>query len=503
MNPHNPFVPKDQAEAIALFRAAIIGSLTARELSHGQLRAELRELTQKRYRPPGRGSWATRTYSIATLERWYYAYKDGGLEALKPLPRSDCGHARELPEVQRTLLCDIRKEHSQASASLIIRTLVADGRLQQDSVSESTVRRLFAERGLDRVSLRTGTTGTTRLRWQTERPGMLWHGDVCHGPTVTLNGIVRPLRIHALLDDCSRYVVGIESHHTELEMDMLGLLVRALRRHGPPDSLYLDNGATYRGTMLQLVCERLGITLLHARPYDPQARGKMERFWRTLRQGCLDFLGEVSSLDQVHQKLQIFLDTHYHQAPHASLMGKAPGIVYAEGRQGHKNTLTEDQLQKALTVYQTRRVRHDSTLSLGGKVFEVSQGFLAGHRVVVGRCFLIPGQAPWIEHEEMRFELHPVDPIGNSRRKRPSKRQAPKPTTPAVPFDPIGALAKSQRPTHHQTELQDDPGEPLEQPEDPLDDWPPEDWGDLPPEDFDDIAPEDFPDSTTHDEEIF
>jgi putative transposase len=68
----------------------------------------------------------------------------------------------------------------------------------------------------------------------------LWHGDVCHGPSLTLEGRTLPLRLHALLDDASRYVVALEAHHSEREMDMLGLLVRALRRHGKPDALYLD-----------------------------------------------------------------------------------------------------------------------------------------------------------------------------------------------------------------------------------------------------------------------
>jgi transposase InsO family protein len=67
---------------------------------------------------------------------------------------------------------------------------------------------------------------------------------------------------------------------------MIGLLARAGRRHGFPDALYLDNGSTYSGGTLRLACERLGVTLIHARPYSPQARGKMERFW--LLRGGLD-----------------------------------------------------------------------------------------------------------------------------------------------------------------------------------------------------------------------
>jgi hypothetical protein len=136
--------------------------------------------------------------------------------------------------------------------------------------------------------------------------------------------------------------------HTEREADMLEIFVRALRRHGPPDVLYLDNGATYIGEILQVACARLGISLLHARPYDAPARGKMECFWRTLREGCLDHLGSLTSLHDVEVRLYAFLDEHYHRAPHASLMGRAPGAVFGAGKRP-PDDLDEQKLKDALT----------------------------------------------------------------------------------------------------------------------------------------------------------
>lgn len=199
--------PQDHGEAIALYRAEIVGALARRELERGDLREALVELSRQRFRPPR--SHGARTYSVATLERWYYAYKAGRLEALRPAPRKDKGRARELTEEQRTLLLDIRKEHPSASVPLILSTLVGDGRLDAGAVSAATVRRLYLEHGLDCTALRQGGQGHTRLRWQAERPGALWHGDVCHGSPIVLGGKSQPVRVHALLDDASRYVVAI------------------------------------------------------------------------------------------------------------------------------------------------------------------------------------------------------------------------------------------------------------------------------------------------------
>ena len=120
--------PKDRAEAVALYRAQIIGGLTVRQLDRGELSAALAELSTQRFRAPRAHS--SQTYSVATLERWYYAYKEGGLEALRPQERADKGRARDLTEAQRELLTAIRSEHPTASASLILRTLVAQGHLQ-------------------------------------------------------------------------------------------------------------------------------------------------------------------------------------------------------------------------------------------------------------------------------------------------------------------------------------------------------------------------------------
>ncbi|XXZ30884.1 DDE-type integrase/transposase/recombinase [Sorangium sp. So ce321] len=321
--------PADHAETVAIYRATVIGPLMHRVLTHGQLAAELRTLSEQRFRPPGAHS--TRTYSVPTLQRWLYAYRSAGLDGLRPQPRSDRGFAQELSEELRALLLDIRREHPDASVPLILKTLVDEGRLEAGKVSEPTVRRLYAAHGLRRRAARAEGEPKTRLRWQAERPGALWHGDVCHVTGCTVGGKAMPIRIHGLLDDASRYVVALEAHTTEKEVDMLGMTVDALRRHGKPDALYLDNGSTYRGDILKTACARLGITLLHAKPYDPEARGKMERFWRTLREGCLNYLGAVASLVDINTTLRAFLDRRYHLLPSGLLDGRKIRL-----RDGHR-----------------------------------------------------------------------------------------------------------------------------------------------------------------------
>ena len=418
---------KDHAEAVALFRAQVLGPLLCVDLGRRELAAAFRELSVRRYLPPG--STQTRTYAPSTLQRWYYRYRAQGIEGLKPQTRKT-GHAQVLAKEQRDLIIAIRREHPNASVPLILRTLEDEGQVDPGQVHEAAVRRLLAAHGLNRKTLaRAGKR--ERRRWQADRPGRLWHADVCHGLALVVNGRKKPLRIHAILDDASRYIVAIAARYTEREVEMLDLLVQAVREHGKPGGLYLDNGATYRGKALSTACGRLGVGLAHAPPYDARARGKMERFWRSLREACLDFIAGLATLHEVQLRLLAFLDKYYHRRPHAGLMGRTPASVWLTREM---TPVPEKDLHEALTVRAHRKVRDDGTISVGGIDWEAADGWLAGRKVVVARTLLDHQAPPWVEHEDRRLPLRVVDPKANARRRRKSHK--PKTGIDTVDFDP-------------------------------------------------------------------
>lgn len=94
-------------------------------------------------------------------------------------------------------------------------------------------------------------------------------------------------------------------------------------------------------------------------------------------------------------------------------------------------------------------MRKDSTVRLGGVIWETDAGFLAGRNVTIANCLIEPDSPPWLEYEEQLYPLHPVDPVANLRRKR---TPLPKETATDAPhFDPPGALldrAVGRRPKH-------------------------------------------------------
>jgi len=425
--------PKDYEEQIAVFRAQVIGPLVCRaDWTHGELAMTLRELSSVQVRPPA--SCRTRRYAASTLERWMYLWRRGGLDALRPNQRSDRGHARVLTDEQRILLLAIRRENPRVAVTVIRRTLEHDGRLERNTVSDTTLRRFFKANGHDCATMRAKSNGEGRRRWEAARPHQIWHSDVMHGPALKVNGRSVPLRIHAILDDRTRYVVAIQAATHERESEMLALMVKAIRAHGCPETLYLDNGSTYRGDALNTACGRLGTVLLHAKPHDPQARGKMERFWRTLRVQCISVMKPMDSIHDVQVRLLAWLDKHYLVAPHAGLLGRSPQQVLDDELLADQRPLVEEKLlREALTIRQNRRLRADGTLDIAGSTFEIPETFLAGHSVVVARSLLNPTDAPWVEHDNRRFSLHPVNPVANSTRPRSKKARR---GIDAIPFDP-------------------------------------------------------------------
>jgi transposase InsO family protein len=425
--------PKDHAEAIAVFRAQVIGPLLCRdERLHGDLAAAIRELAQTPVKPPG--SETHRTYSVPTLQRWYYAFRRNGLAGLTPRARSDRGYAHALSPEERALLLPIRRENPGVAATVILNTLLADGRLERGCISAATLRRLYAQEGLDRRTLKQ-VDSEVRRRWQASAPQQLWHADVCHGPALRIDGRSVPLRIHAILDDYSRHIVALQASTHERESEMLALMLKALRSHSAPEVLYLDNGATYSGAALQTACSRLGIGLVHARPYDPQARGKMERFWRTMREQCLDHCAGLASVHDVQVRLLAWLSKQYLVTPHAGLLGGTPQDAFGQ----QTAPVDEGLLREALIVRARRRLRRDCTLSIAGTDFELDQGYLAGRNVTVARSLAQPSELPWVEHEDQRLPLRLVAPIANGKR---IKKRSPQPKRgiDAIPFDPATAI---------------------------------------------------------------
>jgi len=294
---------------------------------------------------------------------------------------------------------------------MILRTLELDGRIERSTLRASTLRRFYAEQGLDRVAFRSASSDGAAAPPMASRPSRRPLAGRRVPMALRSSSTTSPCRCgsHALLDDASRYVVAIEARYQEREVDMLAVLIRALRRFGAPDAMYFDNGgATYRGETLSLACARLGTALVHAKPYDAPARGKMERFWRTLREQCLVFCKDMKSLHDLNVRILAWLDEHYHQAPHGGLMGQGSRGT-SSLRQRPRPTSSMSRSFDARSPCASGGARaprqhpRDGWRRLGDEP-PLPRG---PSRHPVARSLVDADDPPWIEHEDKVYPLSP------------------------------------------------------------------------------------------------
>jgi putative transposase len=402
---------KEQKREVAVFRFGVIHDLVGGvRLQRGDQQRLLREKCEKRWVIPySARSRLTRT----TILRWVKRYKEsnGKLESLYPTERSDQGVSRKLDEETSLALIHLRKELPKVPVRDLIETmhkrrLALPGR----KLSLSTVYRL-----LHRHHLR-GSAGPgpqDRRKFEAELPNDLWQSDSMHGPQVDVDGRMKKTYLLAFLDDHSRLVPHAQFYLSEGLSSYLHALEQALLRRGLPRKLYLDNGPAFRSRHLEDVAASLGIALIHSSPYKPQGRGKIERFFRTVRSQFLSgFRGK--GLEDLNEALDLWLQDVYHQRKHTST-GKSPFDRFTAHMQCIRPAPKD--LKNYFRRHTRRRVAKDRTITLNGNLYEAPVP-LIGKQVL---CLYHDDQPQEVEviHEHKPYGLlTPLDLHVNCRVRR-------------------------------------------------------------------------------------
>jgi putative transposase len=248
-------------------------------------------------------------------------------------------------------------------------------------LSSATVHRLLAQHGLNRSE--NADRGKDRRHFEYEQAGELWMSDVMHGPGVVVGDKKkRKSYLIGIIDDATRLVPYAAFALNENTASYLPVLEQAVLRRGVPKRIYVDNGSVFRTHHLAVVCARLGITLIHARPYQPQGKGKQERFFRTVRMRFLAGIAPeaLTSLAALNQAFWAWVEGEYHRAPHRGLDGECPQDRWAE-RSGEVRTAPSG-LGELFLFEQKRKVHKDRTVSLDGVMYEVGAD-LVGETVLL------------------------------------------------------------------------------------------------------------------------
>jgi putative transposase len=351
-----------------LFRYELIQDLIDGKLSCRQRGALVRELTAKEHDGPFGEKVAV---SRPTLDRWCRWWRAGGFAALVPRPARV--HPRTPAEVL-DLAAAVKRENLHRTATQVARILRAQSGW---APSERTLQRHF-----ERLELHAPppAPGVAFGRFEAIRPNEIWTGDALHGPVVE----GRKTYLFAFVDDHSRAVMGHRFGFAEDTVRLAAALRPALASKGVPESIYVDNGSAFIDSWLLRACATLGIKLVHSTPGRPQGRGKVERFFRTVRE---QFLVELSTPDsepvtdlcRLNRLFTAWVETVYHGRVHSST-GVAPLHRWQAGITHPVPTPTPAQLREAFLWSALRTVAKTATVSLHNNIYQVDAA-LVGRKV--------------------------------------------------------------------------------------------------------------------------
>lgn len=412
---------------LALFRLSVLGPLASRDrFERGEVTAIIQEIARRTYNIPG----SRRTHlSEETVLRWYRLWRRGGVEALAPKTRRDLGETKLSEKIQAALIL-AKQDHPSRSLNTLIRMLRAQG-LVAESCARSSVHRFLKKNRLSGRAIQ-DSHKIERRAFVAEHAGDIWQGDVLHGPSVQTPKGMKKTYLVSLLDDASRLIAHNAFCLGETALDIEGVLKQAVLKRGLPRKLIIDNGPAYRAGSLQSICARLDIRLVYCRPYEPEGKGKLERFHRTFREQFLDEIEpeKLSGLNDLNERLWAWTEQVYHRRIHGGLEGKSPLERWQEDLVrvqplGLKAVRIDDIFCHRID----RTVRKDGTISWDGRSFEVA------HQVVDEKVTLVfdPHAMKPLRIESVFGDdlgaVVPLDAHANLSRKRQRPHHTPVPVS--------------------------------------------------------------------------
>ncbi len=382
-----------EREEIAMFRYGVISDLVSAELGRGEQKRLLREKAARQWHLPGQ---ELKSFSVNTLRGWVRDYRRGGVDGLKPEPRRDRGQPRALPEEVRRVLAQARQEHPQWGVPEIVKHLREAGLVLADQPLPLST--LYRSIGRAQAPV---TPAQDRRKFAFERPLACVQADVMYGPYVRVEDQLRRSYLHLLLDDCTRLVLEGCFHLEQNLASFAATLKQALLRRGyVPERLYTDNGAAFVSHDLTWSLAQLGLHLVHTRPGEPQGRGKIERFFRGVREQFLAVRWRpLMTLDELNAAFWDWVERDYHRRPHQGLQGQTPLEAWAAkaDQLQRRPRVQPERLDDIFRRRLVRLVKRDRTFSLHGCLWEAPVE-VVGCRIEV----LCPFQAE--EPVEIRYQ---------------------------------------------------------------------------------------------------
>jgi len=356
---------KETREQIALIRYKLISPVLAEPT---RLQNEyFRNQAQKEHPFPHYG---IRKISVSTLKSWLKIYKKEGFHGLYPKKRCDSGRPRKTTKDMENVIRARCKAYPHMTVQKLYETLKADHLLGSPPIHYNTLLRIVKQE-----KLLTSKRADVRKRFETENVNDLWVCDFMHGPDVLINKRSHKAILCAIIDDHSRMITGHAFAQSETVTSLTRVLKDAFLAFGLPKRVYVDNGSAFSSDFLAKCCALAGISLSHSKPYDSPSRGKIERFFRTVRDRFLSEITQGMSLSDLNASFSQWLNEYHHRV-HTTIKETPVDRYNHSVNRIEINRMSRSELDEIFLVRHERIVNNDATISFKGRIYEAPAAYI-------------------------------------------------------------------------------------------------------------------------------
>ena len=401
----------ERFQEIALFRYSLIASAVVGTFEAPSLAQHFRNVAAMEHlHPDGKHVSVT----VHSLGRWYYRYKKLGLAGITPKVRADAGKPRALPETAALKIHEFKEKFPYITGKAVYGKLIEEGMVNAADSSLATVHRFIRNNGLKHPAVNQQAVKAFEMEFAND----CWQADTSWGPIIRIGGKKTQTFLIAFIDDASRMIPHWQFYTADNAVNMQDSFRQGIAKFGVPKMAFVDNGGPYDNLQLRLICASLGIALVHSRPYVPKGRGKIERHFRTVKDGwmnCTDWDG-FDSLEGLAASFAEWLSREYTNAVHSSI-NCTPKERFMRDYEKVRHVPAE-QLSFHFMHRKECRVYNDATIKLLGNVYEAPQQFI-GSKIKV-RYLPADKSELFIFSDDGKplHTIYPVKKVENSKIKR-------------------------------------------------------------------------------------
>lgn len=398
---------------IALFRYGLISPVVNNTFEDKSQMEYFRRMAQSKYTLLGKEI----SIRPATIKKWYILYRKDGYEGLIPKSRTDLNTSRKLKQDAQNKIIEYKKTYPHISGTLIYTKLIEDGYINPCDVSKSTILKYIR----DNVSLFSDVTNVDRRAFEMEFANDMWDADTSHGPYLTINNKKVKTYLIAIIDDASRLITNAKFYFDDNAINFQNTFKEALKKYGIPKRIFLDNGKTYKNEQLGIICANVGMALIYTKPYSPESKAKIERWFHTMKETWMRGINwsEIESIDELNRMLNDFIN-EYNNKIHSSLKDNDENISPKERwfkdqdkiKKIDSNLIDEYFLHTAYP-----KIRSDAIAYINKLEYEVPSKYI-GQKIVVKYDFSDRTKAWIYENNQKKEIIKIVNKVENSKVKR-------------------------------------------------------------------------------------